>query len=59
MSQPIWALFLGVSLPTVRAWEQGQNEPAGPVRRLLQLLMKDPGSAVKTFSKEMKKLKVG
>jgi putative transcriptional regulator len=59
MSQPIWARFLGVSLPTVRAWEQGHNEPAGPVRRLLQLLMKDPGAAVKTFSKETKKLKVG
>jgi putative transcriptional regulator len=59
MSQPIWARFLGVSLPTVRAWEQGQNEPAGPVRRLLQLLMKDPGNAVKIFSKETKKLKVG
>ena len=61
MSQPIWARLLGVSVPTVRAWEQGQNEPAGPVRRLLQVLLKHPEQSIKDIvnDKNQKRLKVG
>jgi putative transcriptional regulator len=35
VSQPVFARFLGVSVQTVRAWEQGTRTPAGAVRRLL------------------------
>jgi putative transcriptional regulator len=37
VSQAIFAQMLGVSLSSVRAWEQGRREPDGPARRLLQI----------------------
>lgn len=60
MSQPIFAKLLGVSTACIRAWEQGQNEPSGSVRRLIQLLLKDPKGNLTTISEDKsKKLKVG
>lgn len=60
MSQPIFAKLLGVKPASVKAWEQGQNEPAGPVRRLLQVLLKHPTESLKEISgDDQKKIKVG
>jgi len=60
MSQPIFAKLLGVSTACIRAWEQGQNEPSGSVRRLIQLILKDPKGMLATISGDKsKRLKVG
>ncbi|NLZ77595.1 MAG: helix-turn-helix domain-containing protein [Spirochaetales bacterium] len=42
MSQIVFASSLGVSKKTVEAWERGRNTPAGPSRRLLQLIRDNP-----------------
>lgn len=42
VSQPILAIYLGVSPGTVKAWEQGAKAPTGSARRLLDLLWRDP-----------------
>ena len=44
VSQPVFALFLGVSPAAVKAWEQGIKKPSGSARRLMQLFSKDPSS---------------
>lgn len=45
LSQDEFARLLNVSLATVRAWEQGKREPAGPSIRLLDLVAAAPGIA--------------
>ena len=42
ISQPVFAAFLGVSVATVRAWEQGAKVPSGSASRLLQILAAVP-----------------
>lgn len=42
VSQPVFALMLGVSDGAVKAWEQGANEPSGSAARLIQIAKKDP-----------------
>jgi len=42
LSQGVFASSLGVSKKTVEAWERGINIPAGPSRRLLQLIRDNP-----------------
>jgi putative transcriptional regulator len=42
VSQAVFAEMLGVSVSSVRAWEQGRREPEGPVRRLLQIAESHP-----------------
>ena len=42
LSQLVFASSLGVSKKTVEAWERGRNTPAGPSRRLLQLIRDNP-----------------
>ena len=42
LSQAVFASSLGVSKKTVEAWERGRNTPAGPSRRLLQLIRDNP-----------------
>jgi putative transcriptional regulator len=41
-SQSIFARFLGVSISTVRNWEQGVNEPEHVARRLMDEIRHDP-----------------
>lgn len=43
MSQDRFAVYLGVSVATVRNWEQGRRTPRGPARRLLELARDRPG----------------
>ncbi len=42
-SQAIFALFLGVSVKTVHAWEQGRSTPEGIARRFMDEIRRDPG----------------
>lgn len=42
-SQAVFASFLGVSVQTVRAWEQGVNTPSELASRFLDEIRHDPG----------------
>ncbi len=42
LSQDAFAAFLGVSVGTVRGWEQGRREPQGPARVLLVVAGRQP-----------------
>jgi len=42
LSQDAFAAFLGVSVGTVRGWEQGRREPQGPARVLLLVANRQP-----------------
>lgn len=46
VSQAIFAGMVGVRPVTVKAWEQGQKEPNGSARRLLQILETRPAAVV-------------
>ena len=41
-SQPEFALMIGVSVSTLRNWEQGRRVPEGPARALLKVASKNP-----------------
>ena len=41
LTQSIFAMFMGVSVKTVEAWESGKNIPNGTAQRMLYLLEKD------------------
>lgn len=41
-SQPDFALMIGVSVATLRNWEQGRRSPVGPARALLKVAAKNP-----------------
>ncbi len=41
VSQAVFADFLGVSVGAVRDWEQGINEPIGPVCRIMKEIAND------------------
>jgi putative transcriptional regulator len=40
VSQPVFAAYLAVSKNLVSDWERGVKKPAGPTRRLLQIVEK-------------------
>lgn len=42
-SQTLFASFLGVAAGTVRSWEQGAKPPSGLARRVIGLIIQDPG----------------
>jgi putative transcriptional regulator len=42
VSQPLFAAYLGVSVQTVRAWEQGKKAPSPMARRFLDEIADDP-----------------
>lgn len=42
VSQAIFARFLGVSVKTVHAWEQGENTPADIAARFMDEIQSDP-----------------
>jgi putative transcriptional regulator len=42
LSQTEFAAMLGISVKTLRNWEQGRRRPEGPARVLLQIVAKHP-----------------
>jgi putative transcriptional regulator len=51
LSQEAFARRIGVSVGTLRNWEQGRRKPEGPAKVLLALLERDPGIVERTLSK--------
>ncbi len=49
LSQINFAQTIGVSVATLRNWEQGRRVPDGPARVLLSLLNKDPDIVHRTL----------
>ena len=49
LSQPEFAAFMGVSLGTLRNWEQARREPHGPARALLLVASKQPAAVRAAF----------
>lgn len=41
-SQTQFALMIGVSVATLRNWEQGRRQPVGPARALLKIAEENP-----------------
>lgn len=42
LSQTRFAMLLGISVKTLRNWEQGRRAPVGPARVLLQVAARHP-----------------
>ena len=42
LSQTEFAAWFGISLGTLRNWEQGRRMPEGPARVLLRVIERDP-----------------
>ena len=49
-TQDLFARQIGVSIATLRNWEQGRRKPEGPARVLLAMLARDPGIVARTLS---------
>lgn len=49
LSQGAFAVFMGVSVATLRNWEQGRREPQGSARSLLLIAEKVPSAFLKAF----------
>ena len=49
-SQTEFALMIGVSVATLRNWEQGRRTPDGPARALLRVAAKNPEAVAKALS---------
>jgi len=49
LSQPEFARFMGVSVATLRNWEQARREPQGPARSLLLVAARQPEAVIKAF----------
>ena len=50
LSQIQFALFMGVSVATLRNWEQERREPQGPARALLLVAAKQPRAVREAFN---------
>lgn len=46
LSQPAFAAMLGISVGTLRNWEQGRRRPEGPARVLLRVAALHPEAVI-------------
>lgn len=53
LSQEQFAQFMGVSVSTLRNWEQERREPHGPARSLLLVAAKQPQAVREAFKSTM------
>ncbi len=49
-SQAEFALLIGVSVATLRNWEQGRRVPEGPARALLRVTAANPRAVIRALS---------
>lgn len=49
LSQPKFAALLGISVATLRNWEQGRRKPEGSARVLLRVVEKYPEAVLETL----------
>jgi putative transcriptional regulator len=54
VSQRIFAEFLGVSVQSVRAWEQGVSQPPRIANRMIERIRSDPQYWIKCLHEAMK-----
>ena len=50
MSQPEFAATFGISLGTLRHWEQGDRIPHGPALILLNVIAKEPKAVLRALA---------
>ena len=50
LSQEQFAGLMGVSVATLRNWEQGRREPHGPARSLLLVASREPAALLKALT---------
>ena len=50
LSQEQFAALMGVSVGTLRNWEQGRREPQGPARSLLLVASREPAAVLKALA---------
>ena len=50
-SQDEFALMIGVSVATLRNWEQGRRQPHGPARALLKVAAENPQAVEKALGR--------
>lgn len=48
LTQPKFAAMMGISVNTLRNWEQGRRVPKGPARILLNVVLKHPEAILDT-----------
>jgi len=51
LSQPKFAALLGISVKTLRNWEQGRRRPQGPARILLRVAAAHPEAILEVVDK--------
>ena len=51
VSQREFALLIGVSVGTLRNWEQGRRRPEGPARALLRVAAKNPRAVAEALGR--------
>lgn len=51
LSQPAFARIVGVSVSTLRQWEQKRRKPEGPARVLLALVDRNPLIVIETLGR--------
>jgi putative transcriptional regulator len=49
-SQAEFALLIGVTVATLRNWEQGRRSPVGPARALLRVAAANPRAVIRALS---------
>jgi len=49
-TQTEFALMIGVSVGTLRNWEQGRRVPEGPARALLRVASRNPDAVMKALT---------
>lgn len=52
MTQREFAASFGISLGTLRHWEQGDRQPHGPARVLLNVVAKEPKAVLSALSSQ-------
>ena len=50
LSQPEFAAMIGVSVATLRNWEQGRRHPEGPARALLKVAAVNPEAVLRALA---------
>ena len=50
LSQSEFALMIGVSVSTLRNWEQGRRTPEGPARALLKIVEENPEAVLEALA---------
>ena len=54
-SQPEFALMIGVSVATLRNWEQGRRTPDGPALALLRVAARNPKAVIEALHAEVRR----